>query len=116
MQAEFKGATELAKDLDHKRELASEIGIQISGSCPVYTDSVSLIAVVKNAGPSPKNKQFNRDINYLKECVESMKIELRFIGTDDNAADLLTKAKGPGPHHKLTRKLLGPDPIVEELD
>jgi hypothetical protein len=54
----------------------------------------------------PKCRHFNRDINYIRECQQEGLVELVFIPTDCNPADVLTKILGEDKHIRFTSMLL----------
>jgi hypothetical protein len=54
----------------------------------------------------PKCRHFNRDINYIRECQQKGLVELVFIPTDWNPADVLTKILGEDKHTRFTSMLL----------
>jgi replicative superfamily II helicase len=73
----------------------------------LYTDSQAGIDLKTNVFQvHPKSRHFNRDINYVRQCVQMGQVELVFVPTENNPADLLTKLLGPVKHAKFTKMLL----------
>lgn len=107
LQSEVKALDEACKEIESMRRVLGEFGCAQDGPTPVYTDSQSAIDLVKNYfGYHPKCRHFNRDINYLRQCVDLGLVELYKVHTDDNAADLLTKLCSGDKTTKFTTALL----------
>jgi hypothetical protein len=54
----------------------------------------------------PKCRHFNRDINYVRECVQNGTVELYHIGTDVSPSDILTKILPEEKHTRFTAMFL----------
>jgi hypothetical protein len=73
----------------------------------LYTDSQASIDLIANMfAMHPKCRHFNRDVNAVRQSIQQGIVELAFIGTDENPADLMTKLLGPAKHAKFTAVLL----------
>ncbi|GKC14902.1 hypothetical protein Tco_1011684, partial [Tanacetum coccineum] len=59
---------------------------------PIYCDSKSAIAISCNPVQHSRTKHINIRYHFIKEHVEKGTIELYFVGTEYQLADLLTKA------------------------
>ncbi|GJQ98825.1 hypothetical protein Tco_0521810 [Tanacetum coccineum] len=59
---------------------------------PIYYDSQSAIAISCNSVQHSRTKHINIWYHFIKEHVEKGTIELYFIGTEYQLADLFTKA------------------------
>ncbi|GJZ04165.1 copia protein [Tanacetum coccineum] len=59
---------------------------------PIYCDSKSAIAISCNPVQHSRTKQINIRYHFIKEHVEKGTIELYFVGTEYQLADLFTKA------------------------
>ncbi|GJZ20592.1 retrovirus-related pol polyprotein from transposon TNT 1-94 [Tanacetum coccineum] len=59
---------------------------------PIYCDSQSAIAISCNLVQHSRTKHINIRYNFIKEHVEKGTIELYFVGTEHQLADLFTKA------------------------
>jgi hypothetical protein len=107
LQAEMKGLSEACKDIEADRELLAELGYAQEEPTPVFTDSMSAIDLVSNVfGVHPKCRHFNRDINYVRQCVALGKVKLFHVRSDENPADLLTKLLAKEKHWMFTPQLL----------
>ncbi|GKA77470.1 hypothetical protein Tco_0783931 [Tanacetum coccineum] len=59
---------------------------------PIYCDSKSAIAISCNSVQHSRTKHINIRYHFIKEHVEKGTIELYFVGTEYQLADLFTKA------------------------
>ncbi|GJX28735.1 hypothetical protein Tco_0236814 [Tanacetum coccineum] len=76
----------------------------------IYIDNNSAICIVKNPVYHSKTKHIEIRHHFIRDCYEKKLINVDHIHTDDNVADLLTKAFDVGriappsaPHQKDTR-------------
>jgi len=69
----------------------TDFGLQYK-KIPIYCDSKSAIAISENPVQHSKTKHIDIRYHFLKDHVEKGNIELYFISTDYQLADLLTKA------------------------
>ena len=70
------------------RELTSDA----KSSVKLMVDNQSAITLSKNTGHHNHTKHIDTRYHFIRECVEDKKIEIRFIRTEDQLADILTKA------------------------
>jgi hypothetical protein len=57
-------------------------------------DNKSAISLCKNPVHHNRSKHIDTKYHYIRECVEESKIEVNYICTDDQLADILTKSLG----------------------
>jgi hypothetical protein len=72
----------------------------------IYVDSASTMELCKTLKSSENVRHINMRINYLRECINSRQIILKFVPTDENTADTLTKALSFTTFEKFTQQLL----------
>ena len=61
----------------------------------IHADNQSAIAMANNPTMSAANKHINIRHHFIRDHIKMKDIELRYVNTLDNAADLLTKLLGP---------------------
>lgn len=107
LQSEIKAINEACKEIESARRLLEEFGCPQEKPTVVLTDSQSSIDLIANYfGYHPKCRHFNRDINYVRQCVDMGIIILKKIDTEENPADLLTKLSTAVKTAKFTENLL----------
>ena len=57
----------------------------------INCDNMSAIELCKTLKTTSKTRHINRDINYIRECINLSIIQIIFMPTDFNVADILTK-------------------------
>ena len=91
-EAEYAAAAHAARELKFIRMLCSELGYEITGDVILGVDNEAAIGVASNAGVSQRNKHWERESHYIRECVDLGYISLVFVRTQYQLADLLTKS------------------------
>jgi hypothetical protein len=94
-EAEIKAMDEWAREVLHLLDIVSFlIGRRYDQPVKLFVDNQSAIQMCTTLKQSQNCKHINMRINFLRELVEAGIIEIYFVGTDDNVADMLTKALG----------------------
>jgi hypothetical protein len=88
---EVKAMDELTRELVWLRELLCEVGMEQTEPTLVYTDSTAGIDQLSAYKNSTKARHYCRDLNYLRQAIDSKVVGFRHIPGDDNRADTLTK-------------------------
>ena len=57
-------------------------------------DNKSAISLCKNPVHHERSKHIDTKYHYIRECVEEKRIDVNYVGTDDQLADILTKSLG----------------------
>ena len=79
--------------------LLSEI-IPISEPVPIYGDNQGAISLIKNPIVSNRSKHIDVKHHFVREKFAAKCIDVIYVGTDDNVADVFTK---PVTKNKLVR-------------
>jgi len=105
-----------AKGLIWIGRLAKEIGLtQIGGdntkfqSIPIiYSDSKSAIAIAEAVSSHGRTKHIDTQYHFIREKIASKILEIRWISTGEQIADILTKALTPCKFRKFQSQLVVP--------
>lgn len=104
-EAEFMAATSAACQALWLKNLISEI----TGSNPkpvtIYIDNKSAIALMKNPVFHGRSKHIDTRYHFIRECVERGKILVEFVRTQEQRADILTKALARIKFAEMQQKL-----------
>jgi hypothetical protein len=68
-------------------------------------DNKSAIELSKNPVHHDRSKHIDTRYHYIRECIENGVVDVDHIGTDDQLADILTKALGRIRHVELRQRL-----------
>nr|GEZ54441.1 retrotransposon protein, putative, unclassified [Tanacetum cinerariifolium] len=90
--------------LDNKKHILSDYGL-VFNKIPMYCDNKSAIALCCNNVQHSRSKHIDIRYHFIKEQVEQGVIELYFVNTEYQLADLFTKALGRERIEFLTNKL-----------
>ncbi|KAI5341717.1 hypothetical protein L3X38_009592 [Prunus dulcis] len=71
-----------------------------------YSPPTSAIAMAKNPIHHQKTRHISRKFHFIREAIQAKEIELIYCKTEDQIADILTKAL-PKDHFVSLRSLLG---------
>ena len=71
-----------------------------------HTDSQVLINVVSDYKNHPKSGCYNRDIQWIRECIERRIVKMVKVSSEDNTADILKKLLNETTHNKHSNTLL----------
>ena len=85
--------------------LLEEIGYKL-GLLPICLDNQGAIFISSNPVTEQRLKHIDIRYHYIRELVEDKKVEVFYISTDENPADLFTKNLGRVKFLKF-REMLG---------
>ena len=91
-EAELHALSEALKEAVHLRGILDTLGESIATT--LFTDSQSCLALATRDDNSAKTKHFATRMAYVRETVKNQSIDLKFIASGDNCADIFTKGLG----------------------
>ena len=91
-ESEFMAATAAAKQALWLRNLINEITKQDPKPVTLFVDNNSAIALMKNPVFHGRSKHIDLKYHFIRECVERGQIVVKRVGTEEQKADILTKA------------------------
>ena len=91
-ESEFMAATVVAKQALWLRNLISEITREKPKTVTLFVDNNSAIALMKNPVFHGRSKHIDLKYHFIRECVERGQIVVKRVGTEEQKADILTKA------------------------
>jgi hypothetical protein len=87
-----KGAIDSKKKKKKKRNILSEFGFPLTLPSTLYVDNKSGISVAKNPEHHGHMKHLDLRFYWLREAVEEGMIDPIYVPTEQQLADILTKA------------------------
>ena len=104
-EAEYMAISDCSRQVIWMCNIFMELGIPLA-PIPIYGDNQGSIFIGSNPVQEIRTKHIDIRYHYVRECIAEKKIEVFFVPTEDNPADLFTKNLG---HIKLNkfRALLG---------
>lgn len=73
------------------QQLELELDISAHKKATVFCDNVSTIKLGESDAFRPRTKHIDIKFHYIRENVEKGAVELKYVPTEENAADALTK-------------------------
>jgi len=90
-EAEYVAATEASKEMIWLQSFMNELGTQQVNNS-LFTDSQSAIHLAKNSALHSKTKHIQLRYHFIRSVLDDGQLQLAKIHTDDNPADMFTKA------------------------
>jgi transposase InsO family protein len=103
-EAEYVAATQATKHVLWQGYLYDELGIERQIPTILWTDNQGAISISNNPGSHAKTKHIDIALHFLRDHVENGDLEIKYIHTDNNVADILTK---PIPNPKYQKHVKG---------
>ncbi|KAK6119358.1 hypothetical protein DH2020_046899 [Rehmannia glutinosa] len=88
---EYRALATATTDLIWIKSLFSELGLSLVGPSILWCDNASVIALASNPVFHACTKHIEVDVHYIREKVHSKEVEVRFVPSEDQIADFLTK-------------------------
>jgi len=88
------------------RELLTELRISPNGSTIINVDNQAAIKFTENSQFHTQSKHIDICHHFIQEHIASNEVSVQYCATDDNLADIFTKAL-PKAKHEHFAKLLG---------
>nr|GEX53358.1 putative RNA-directed DNA polymerase [Tanacetum cinerariifolium] len=104
-EAEFRGIAKGPAEALWIRKLVSEIGLPPKESIRIMSDNKAAIQISENLVQHDRTKPVEVDRHFIKEKLEAGIIKLPFVKSEDQLANILTKAVGIVILHKCLNKL-----------
>ena len=99
-------AREILKDVVYLRKLVGGLGAPEPDPTKLATDSKSARDVSYNPEHHDKMKHVQRRHFFVRDMVESFELEVPFVRSEENAADILTKPMSDAKQFHKLRKIL----------
>lgn len=106
MEAEFMALARTTCEVLWLRQLSQELGIQNHTPTRIQADNQSAICFAENANFHARSKHIDIRYHFVRERVASHEVELSHCASEDNLADILTKALPRQQFEALRSRLL----------
>ena len=105
-EAEIKALDELARTIVWIRDILEFLNCPMTSPTRIYMDNKSAIQLCEIFKINHKVRHINIRINYIRELINNKVIELHFIASNFNVADVLTKPLASESFHQHSNILL----------
>jgi hypothetical protein len=105
-EAELYAEAAAIQEVFWLRGMLKELGLRIHMGSIIHGDNQSAIAVSKNGIKGERTKHVDVKYRFITESIESGKVQLKWISTTEQQADLFTKALAKPVHDKFRADLM----------
>lgn len=99
-EAEYVALSTATQEAIWLRRLLADMGEPPEGPTEIYEDNQGAISMAKNPVGHARTKHIDIRYHFVRERVQDGAITLKYIGTDEMVADILTK---PLPKHRFEK-------------
>ena len=92
MEAEYIALYHASLNAVWTRNFFEQIGMALSAPLVIYCDNLPTINVAKGEAPHKKAKHFQIKVHVVREHLQKRLTDVEYIPSEDNQADVLTKA------------------------
>jgi len=91
VEAEYVALCEAVKEACYLRQVLFDMGFKQADPTVIHVDNAGSIQLAQNAGYHSRTKHMDVRFHYIREKIQDKTVRLKYIPTEDNTADILTK-------------------------
>ncbi|CAL1369067.1 unnamed protein product [Linum trigynum] len=103
---EYRSMSDVASEMVWLRRLLVDLGVTCSLPMDLFVDNTSAICIAVNPVLHDRTKHIEIHVHYVRDLVGAGTITLHHVRTEDQVADLFTKAFSTSRHWYLSNKLM----------
>ncbi|KAH9736625.1 retrovirus-related pol polyprotein from transposon RE1 [Citrus sinensis] len=104
-ESEYRALALAASEVLWIKSLLTELGVSLISTPVIWCDNQSAAALTSNPKFHARTKHIELDVHFFREKVANQSLQVSYIPSSDNTADILTKALAHKPFHYLCSKL-----------
>ncbi|BFG15965.1 hypothetical protein CerSpe_022390 [Prunus speciosa] len=104
-EAEYRGMSHGVCELMWLRKLLRDLGCKSKKAMNLYCDNKAAISIAHNPVQHDRTKHVEVDRHFIKEKLDAGIVDFPFVKTEDQLADILTKAVSSRSFHSCLDKL-----------
>jgi hypothetical protein len=112
-ESEYRALAIASAELYWIRTLLKDLGIYLSQTPILWCDNVSALAIASNPVFHARTKHIEVDFHFVRERVLRKDLEVKFVSTIDQLADIFTKSLPTQRFIDLRRNLMVSVPVIE---
>jgi len=114
-KAEYLGAVEASKEALWLHQIVSKFGFQQQHLTTLWCDNQSAIQLFKDLVQHQRSKHIELHMHFIRKLIHDHVLEVQYCSTDDQVADIFTKALTEAKFTKL-RFMVGVQEVVTKGD
>jgi len=104
--AEYVACAEAAREAQRLAKRHTDVVGKLGRPLPVCTDSNGALKNIQAAGcGKSRNKHIDVKFHHCRDLYVTRELEFSYVSTNDNLADIMTKALGPEKHRGFTESI-----------
>ena len=104
-EAEYVACSQCVVEMEFLRQMLESMGEEVELPMTVYVDNTGAIDLAKNWSTTGRTKHIDIRFHYLREMSDNDMIDLIFVPSEENHADMFTKNLGEQPFGKGTESI-----------
>lgn len=104
-EAEYIAATHVAKQVLWHRSLFEELNLPLPETSTIFSDNQAAVSIAHHPEFHARTKHIDISYHFLRDLVESGTLNIVYINTKNNLADLFTKGLPRVTHEDLTYQI-----------
>lgn len=104
-ESEYRALANATVDLIWLHSLCGELGISVTIPSKIWSDNKSALALASNPVFHARTKHVEIDVHFVREKVQSKVVEVGYVPSEDQVADLFTKALPEAVFLRLRQKI-----------
>lgn len=102
-EAEYVALLATANEVNWIKDLLIEWGWMTNRPTPIFEDNQQVIKLINNGQINTRAKYLSIKLKVLHEMIMKKRIDVRYVPTNENWADILTKTRNSGEDHRRFR-------------
>lgn len=91
-EAEYRAIVEATSELVWLKSLVHELGVALEAAPVLWCDNIGAASLASNPVFHARTKHIEVDVHFVREKVIASELEIRFVPSECQLADILTKA------------------------
>jgi hypothetical protein len=105
LEAEYMGISQGGSNTKFLNTLVKEVNGYIGKPSIIEVDNTGAMFLANNDTVGPRTKHIDIHYHFVKDMIKDGDLELRFVRSDDNTADILTKHAREEIHKKHSNNI-----------
>ncbi|CAN1176981.1 Retrovirus-related Pol polyprotein from transposon TNT 1-94 [Linum perenne] len=105
-EAEYRSMSEVCSEIVWLIRLLTDLGVDVPLPATLYGDNTSAIQIASNPVLHDRTKHIETHVHFIRDLIRDGDIQVQYLNTENQIADLLTKAVCTSRHWYLAGKLM----------